>query len=553
MGSLASHLNLARSLRCHSFDELIGQEFVIRFLKNSLYKGILHPLYLFSGMRGTGKTTVARIFSCAMACFRLSDFQNNPSHSKLPCGTCDSCLAFFSESHPDIYEIDAASHTGVETIRSLIDNAYLSPVLSTKKIYIIDEAHMLSKAAFNACLKLMEEPPAHVHFILATTDSNKILDTVRSRSIFLSFKPLQEFYMIQYLEKVCIDNSISFTRDGLAALFDASQGSVRDALNALDSLRMVHDDISFENVSSFLGIPLSTTIDSLINSFVTQDTEQGLLSLQALSLSSFLPQAIWLSLCKNIRRRLFALLVHNENEMVRSRLIMFLDLMYEYEACYISSHQPSGIIELIFYRGMMNGNDRGGFKKNDIIQNHTIQKEEIKKLNINESSENYILSDNLASSSEYPIANNASSSNENIALFLKSIKETEKVLHSIFSQAKLLCDYDNKKITCLFDKKFLFYRDFIEEKKHIWEKIVHEIFGKDFFLLLSFEKKEEKYQVETKKIITDNNEEIKKKYKNFENSNEIFMSKKTPHNTKTSLFIKSVMDIFPGKFEHWSD
>ena len=96
-------------------------------------------------------------------------------------------------------------------------------------------------------------------------------------------------------------------------------------------------------------------------------------------------------------------------------------------------------------------------------------------------------------------------------------------------------------------------KDFIEEKKHIWEKIVHEIFGKDFFLLLSFEKKEEKYQVETKKIITDNNEEIKKKYKNFENSNEIFMSKKTPHNTKTSLFIKSVMDIFPGKFEHWSD
>src|SRR5271156_392412 len=143
-------LNLARKWRSKSFDRIVGQDLLIRMLKNSLFLGQYFPVYLFAGQRGCGKTTTARVFAAAVNCERLSDFKKQPKEFSVPCLTCTSCVAMAAGKHPDFIEIDAASHTGVDNIRQIIDAASLLPLMGQKKIYLIDEAHMLSKAAFNA-------------------------------------------------------------------------------------------------------------------------------------------------------------------------------------------------------------------------------------------------------------------------------------------------------------------------------------------------------------------------------------------------------------------
>lgn len=175
------NLNLTRKWRSKQFDQVVGQDLSVKILKNSLYKGYLFPVYLFSGQHGCGKTSVARIFASAINCELLSTFQKDPQSTKIPCLICASCKAMGGNNHPDFFEIDAASHTGVDNIRMIIDSSSLLPLMGKTKIYLIDEAHMLSKAAFNAFLKILEEPPASVVFILATTDIDKIIDTVKSR------------------------------------------------------------------------------------------------------------------------------------------------------------------------------------------------------------------------------------------------------------------------------------------------------------------------------------------------------------------------------------
>ena len=177
--------HLTKKYRSKFLSEIIGQPFISQFLLNSLYKNFIYPLYLFSGMRGTGKTSTARIFSISMLCQKYEE----KKIENLPCYQCQSCIAFLDNRHPDIIELDAASNNGVETIRSLIENVSIYPVFGKRKFYIIDEVHMLSKAAFNACLKIMEEPPEHVCFILATTEFQKVLETIRSRSISAAVEP----------------------------------------------------------------------------------------------------------------------------------------------------------------------------------------------------------------------------------------------------------------------------------------------------------------------------------------------------------------------------
>jgi len=178
-----STLNLARKWRSKNFDQVIGQELSVRMLKNSLYRDLYFPVYLFSGQRGCGKTSTARIFAAALNCEQLGVFQQSPKTQSVPCLICTPCQAMIAGRHPDFFEIDAASHTGVDNIRHIIDASQLLPVMGRKKIYLIDEAHMLSKASFNALLKILEEPPRSVVFILATTDPHKIIETGTTTSM----------------------------------------------------------------------------------------------------------------------------------------------------------------------------------------------------------------------------------------------------------------------------------------------------------------------------------------------------------------------------------
>lgn len=179
-------LNFARRLRPQRFSDIIGQDLFVGMLQNALFLNKFFPVYLFSGQRGCGKTTTARVFAAALNCLKRGE----APLQDIPCLTCSSCLATKAGNHPDFIEIDAASNTGVDNVRAILESSSYLPVLGKYKIYLIDEAHMLSKAAFNAFLKLMEEPPQSVLFMLATTESYKIPETVRSRCFQLLFKPI---------------------------------------------------------------------------------------------------------------------------------------------------------------------------------------------------------------------------------------------------------------------------------------------------------------------------------------------------------------------------
>jgi len=246
-------LNLARKWRPKNFDEVVGQDLSVKILKNSLYLERFFPVYLFSGQRGCGKTTMARIFAAAINCEHLEEFKKNPKKQVLPCNNCTSCKAMQENKHPDFIEMDAASHTGVDNVRNIIDAASLCPAMGNKKIYLIDEAHMLSKAAFNAFLKILEEPPPSVVFILATTDIDKIIDTVKSRCFQLFFSAIAAIPLLEHLQHICEKESIKAEKDALAMVVKESQGSARDAINMLERVRFSAAIITLKNLRLLLG------------------------------------------------------------------------------------------------------------------------------------------------------------------------------------------------------------------------------------------------------------------------------------------------------------
>jgi DNA polymerase-3 subunit gamma/tau len=277
-------LNLARRLRSQTFEQVIGQPIVVRILKNSLYKNYFFPLYLFAGMRGCGKTTTARIFAMAINCQSLVKFQSNPRENIVPCLECVSCLAALNGNHPDIIEIDAASHTGVDNVRQIIENSTYMSLMGTKKVYIIDEAHMLSKAAFNAFLKVLEEPSSSVVFILATTEHAKIIDTVRSRALQLFFRPVSINVIKNYLVDVALQESINIQDAALDMIARQSEGSVRDALNMLEQVRFIASTITVDHLQAIFGQIAQADLDKILTQLLSKNIEQ---------LVSFFKSDIW--------------------------------------------------------------------------------------------------------------------------------------------------------------------------------------------------------------------------------------------------------------------
>jgi DNA polymerase-3 subunit gamma/tau len=221
-----SYLVLARKWRPRSFHELVGQEHVVRALANALDHQRLHHAYLFTGTRGVGKTTIARIFAKSLNCER--------GVTSEPCGVCSACTEIDAGRFVDLLEIDAASNTGIDDVREIIDNAQYAPVRGHYKVYLIDEVHMLSKQAFNALLKTLEEPPPHVKFLLATTDPQKLPVTVLSRCLQFNLKRLPAELIRGQLSKVLGAEGIPFEDGAIEQLARAADGSLRDALSLLD-------------------------------------------------------------------------------------------------------------------------------------------------------------------------------------------------------------------------------------------------------------------------------------------------------------------------------
>jgi len=225
---MASYLVLARKYRPRTFSEVIGQEVVTEVLRGAIQGGHVGHAYLFCGPRGTGKTTLARIFAKCLNCER------GPTSE--PCGACERCQAAESGNEVDLIEIDAASHTGVDDIRELRDEVAYAPMRARRKVYLIDEVHMLSKPAFNALLKTLEEPPPHVVFLFATTDPHKVLDTVLSRCQILRLQPLSEERIVTRLEQVFAAEGVAAGAGVTLELARHARGGMRDALSLADKL-----------------------------------------------------------------------------------------------------------------------------------------------------------------------------------------------------------------------------------------------------------------------------------------------------------------------------
>jgi DNA polymerase III subunit gamma/tau len=244
-----SHQVLARKWRPRNFSQLVGQEHVVRALSNALAQGRLHHAYLFTGTRGVGKTTLARILAKCLNCIA----QDHPTAE--PCGVCPACTEIDGGRFIDLIEIDAASNTGIDNMRDVIDNAQYAPTAGRYKVYIIDEVHMLSKSAFNAMLKTLEEPPGHVIFILATTDPQKVPVTVLSRCLQFNLKQMPPGHISGHLKNVLEAEQIPFESAALSLLARAAAGSMRDALSLTDqAIAYCSGEVKEAETRAMLGV-----------------------------------------------------------------------------------------------------------------------------------------------------------------------------------------------------------------------------------------------------------------------------------------------------------
>ena len=275
-----SYLVLARKWRPRRFAELVGQEHVVRALTNALETGRVHHAFLFTGTRGVGKTTIARIFAKSLNCERGA--------SSDPCGECETCLAIDAGRYIDLLEIDAASNTGVDDVRELIDNAQYMPSRGRTKVYLIDEVHMLSKAAFNALLKTLEEPPGHVKFLLATTDPQKLPVTVLSRCLQFNLKRLDQEQIRGQVAKILAAEGIAAEDGAVQLLAKAADGSLRDGLSLLDqAIAYTGGRLEESSVAAMLGTVDRTRVGALLDAIA--DGDGGRMLGEVAKLAEFAP------------------------------------------------------------------------------------------------------------------------------------------------------------------------------------------------------------------------------------------------------------------------
>ena len=267
---------LYRKYRPTTFNEVVGQETIIQTLKNAKAQDRVAHAYLFCGPRGTGKTTIAKIFARMLNCTSTEDNQ--------PCGECENCKMALNGSHPDIIEIDAASNNGVEEVRNLIDRVKYAPMQGQYKIYIIDEVHMMTKSAFNALLKTIEEPPKHIVFIFATTEPNKVLPTIISRCQRFDFSKVSAKDIVQRLTTVCEQEKIQIDAEAIGLIASLADGGMRDALSILDQcVAYCSSEIHIADVRKIYGVLTLDDIGQLFANLYHKDIEKLMTELQHIS------------------------------------------------------------------------------------------------------------------------------------------------------------------------------------------------------------------------------------------------------------------------------
>lgn len=266
---------LYRKYRPSNFDEVVGQQPIIQTLKNAIVQNRIAHAYLFCGPRGTGKTSIAKIFAKMLNC---------EDESNKPCGKCINCKMVQNGSHPDIIEIDAASNNGVDEVRNLIDKVKYAPMQGKYKVYIIDEVHMMTTGAFNALLKTIEEPPAHVVFILATTEPNKVIPTIISRCQRFDFNKVSQKDIEKRLSIVCKEEKIEIDPEAISLIAQLADGGMRDSLSVLDQcIAYCSSNITVDNVREIYGVLTTSDIGKLFEHLYAHEVDALIQQIQECS------------------------------------------------------------------------------------------------------------------------------------------------------------------------------------------------------------------------------------------------------------------------------
>lgn len=493
--STTINLNLARKWRSKSFDQIIGQTLSVRMLKNSLYLESYFPVYLFSGQRGCGKTTTARVFACAINCERLTDFQKNPRSQSIPCLECFSCQAMLAGKHPDFIEIDAASHTGVDNVRQIVDAASLLPVMGRKKIYLIDEAHMLSKAAFNAFLKILEEPPMSVLFILATTDPQKIIDTVKSRCFQLFFGAVDASYLSEHLINICKTERINYEPAGLSLIIKVTDGSVRDAINLLEQVRFATNSVSKQAVLSVLGHIDDERLLVLFKTALTLNPAQLLQYINTTKLSMYSAEFIWHKLVELGRATLWlkhgvepdqfgdqiSQLKHIARACSFAQLNGLLEVFYTHESLFLKTTAQHSLLEMILLKIAQKNNpdDNSGAPcvpqsitaigdADDVPTHEDLENEEDEDSDDEDEDEQ---EDDVEHKSFLRLW-------QHFAIEVENLQDP--LLNSVFKQGSFVqYNESTKTLDVEFSKEMSFFKDWLADTHKLWLPILHKVFEQD--------------------------------------------------------------------------
>lgn len=491
-------LNLARKWRSQNFDQIIGQDLSVRILKNSLYKGQFFPVYLLSGQRGSGKTTTARVFAAALNCHNLSAFQSNPQNQSVPCLVCRSCIAMVAGNHPDFVEMDAASNTGVDNVRTIIEASSYLPLLGAKKIYLIDEAHMLSKAAFNALLKMLEEPPRSVVFMLATTDPHKILDTVRSRCFQLVFKPINQDVLVSHLALVCDTEGVVYEREGLQLLAAQSEGSARDALNLVEQVRFASKGVTASNVLHVLGRLDDAHILQLVSAAICKQPADVLGYIKKIELSSYSAEYVWQRISDlgraliwsryGVSSPLFVLHAQEVQQLAFScsvaQLIKFMNVLYEHELLFSRTTAKHALIEMVLLSlcGFASSSDSGGGASS--APQHAAAPVGVETDDESELQEGEEPDDD---EDDREIDSNDCISRWNRCIKQLQDSNNDPVISSVLRQASTVSyDAQTSIVTLEFPKNLAFFSDMLADVHASWRKVFKDVFGQNAHISAQF-------------------------------------------------------------------
>lgn len=513
MANTVVHTNLARTWRSKTFNQMVGQDLAVRILQNSLFKNYFFPVYLFAGQRGCGKTTSARLFAAAVNCHNLSTFQKDPRSCSLPCLTCPSCLAMSSNNHPDFIEIDAASHTGVDNVRQIIDAASLMPVMGNKKVYLIDEAHMLSKAAFNAFLKILEEPPASVLFMLATTDPHKIIDTVRSRCFQLFFGPIPADDLQRHLMHVCEAENIKAEPQALYTIVHETEGSARDALNLLEQVRFSHTEVTQEAVLQVVGHLPEPAFFELLEHILAQDPAALIAQCASLNLNRYAIASLWQKVVLFLKALLYSRygtpvtgiqdqerLQALAQQVSPTWIAQALRHVYGYEQTLLKTTVQADVFELMLLElidvpsstpATTPTPQKYTQEKKSVAPTATVQKPTPAPVYTQPAT---AMATKEVTAAPQPTVQATAQApqpvDERWTTFLQSIEQlSDPLLLSIFRQAEFSsCDLNTKQVELLFSKEAAFFGQWLTQTKTVWNPLLHKAFDSVVDMHPRFEK-----------------------------------------------------------------